>query len=133
MDKTDKVAMVETNKDAVVKNFYESPKGVQPETLELKQHGYLALARGLGSGIYEAAGLPSPIPSPLSRESSGCLELMERRQNNADHIAAAGIGDGLRQSSIDTEPQTLNIISVRRAKVYFLNIDASDLTLILYQ
>jgi hypothetical protein len=92
-----------------------------PKTFELRKHGYLALARGLGSGIYETTGLTS--------QASGGIEIFGI-QNRA---LGAENGDGtqnLRQSSIDTEPHTLDLNTVKEAKEGAIEIiqtyDADD-------
>ncbi len=88
----------------------KTPKSPQtPQTFELRKHGYLALARGLGSGIYETG---------LSSQASGGLEIFGLQNRDI----TGGFGDDVRsfrQSSIDTEPHTLATISVRHAKVHF--------------
>jgi len=76
-----------------------------PQTFELRKNGYLALTRGLGSGVYDT-GLTSQV--------SGGLEIFGLQRD----MVGSFTDDmrGFRQSSIDTEPHTLATVSVRHAK-----------------
>jgi hypothetical protein len=93
-----------------------SPSGTveMPRTLELRKNGYLALARGLGSGMYDQS------PTGLQSQASAAFEFMTRQSRDQFAAAvAAGMGDDIRdfrQSSIDSEPQTLPVFDVRQAK-----------------
>lgn len=89
---------------------HESPNEDQvPTTFELKEYGYLALARGLGSGLYEAAG-------GLSNQASGGLEILVVQNGELESGIEDDVG-GLRQSSMDLEPYTLDISAIKEAKV----------------
>jgi len=112
------------NKDVAVgdtKKEIRRPQSLEvPPTLELRQNGYLALSSRWESGVYE-----SPVfPNSLSSQASGCFDaaldyLGRPSMNHIAAAAAAAMGDdirGFRQSSIDSEPQTLPVISVRQAQ-----------------
>uniref|UniRef100_A0A7I4AEY7 Uncharacterized protein n=1 Tax=Physcomitrium patens TaxID=3218 RepID=A0A7I4AEY7_PHYPA len=90
---------------------HESPNEDQvPTTFELKEYGYLALARGLGSGLYEAAG-------GLSNQASGGLEILVVQNGELESGIEDDVG-GLRQSSMDLEPYTLDISAIKEAKCF---------------
>ncbi|XP_024390195.1 uncharacterized protein [Physcomitrium patens] len=102
---------------------HESPNEDQvPTTFELKEYGYLALARGLGSGLYEAAG-------GLSNQASGGLEILVVQNGELESGIEDDVG-GLRQSSMDLEPYTLDISAIKEAKDIAIGIvkayDAED-------
>jgi hypothetical protein len=117
--KTDKgkdIAVAAKRNESRKEDYQRPPNLEMPRTLELRKNGYLALARSWESGVYDSPGLPSSLTSQVS----GGFDFMG--QHTLDQFAAAGIADKIqsfRQSSLDTEPQTLPVISVRQAKVYF--------------
>jgi len=117
--KTDKgkdIAVAAKRNESRKEDNQRPPNLEMPRTLELRKNGYLALARNWESGVYDSPGLPSSLTSQVS----GGFDFMGR--HTLDQFAAAGIADKIqsfRQSSLDTEPQTLPVISVRQAKVHF--------------
>lgn len=98
--------------NTMTKNTEEKASYELTPTLELKKHGYLALTKGI-------CGSPPGFNNPqqLSREASELFELLSRDQIMATPTQGSEEIRGFRQSSIDTEPQTLSLISVRQAKV----------------
>ncbi|KAG0567877.1 hypothetical protein M758_7G107400 [Ceratodon purpureus] len=108
MAETKGVVNNESKKEDSQPQLPQSPKTPStPQTYELKKNGYLALTRGLGSGVYET-GLTSQV--------SGGLEIFGFQNRDFVGNCGEGIGSSLRQSSIDTEPHTLTTITVKHAK-----------------
>jgi len=96
--------------NTMTKNSEEKTSIELTPTLELKKHGYLALTKGI---CVSPPGFDNP---QLSREASELFELLSRDQVAAAATQGSEEIRGFRQSSIDTEPQTLSLISVRQAK-----------------
>lgn len=94
----------------VVKNETPVASPHTPQTFELRKHGYLALPRNLGSGVYETG---------LTTQASGGLELFGLQNRDLTTGFRQDMNQGLRQSSIDTEPHTLAPLSMQHAVVCF--------------
>lgn len=116
--KNEDVAVGSTNKE-----MYRPQSLEVPPTLELREHGYLAVSSRWDSGVFESPRLPSSLSSQASGGFEPCFDYLGRpSMNHIAAAAAAAMGDDIRsfrQSSIDSEPQTLPVISVREAQVYF--------------
>jgi len=125
MDRNEVVTETSKNQDVAVGStkmeIAHRPQSLEiPPTLELKQNGYLALSNRWESGVYDSPGFPSSLTSQASGAFDSAFDYLGRpSMNHIAAAAAAAMGDdirGFRQSSIDSEPQTLPVISVRQAQ-----------------